>query len=76
MTLGRTPGRRSRQQPPPCGRVGPAYANNLLPQSVVSRPLEGQPPTIEVAVGYSKSNVSPVLKLFLSRIDELAGPPR
>ncbi|HUC21860.1 MAG TPA: LysR substrate-binding domain-containing protein [Streptosporangiaceae bacterium] len=52
----------------------PDYASRLLPPSVVSRPLEGQPPTIEVAVGYSKSNASPVLKLFLSRLNELAGP--
>ena len=50
----------------------PAYANNLLPSSVVSRPLEGKPPTIEVAVGYSKSNTSSILKLFLSRLGELA----
>jgi LysR family hca operon transcriptional activator len=52
----------------------PAYAKNLLPWSVVSRPLEGEPPTIEVAVGYSKSNTSSILKLFLSRLDELVGP--
>lgn len=52
----------------------PAYANNLLPQSVVSRPLEGEAPTIAVAVGYSKSNASPILKLFLARLSELAGP--
>ena len=51
----------------------PAYAKNLLPPSVVSRPLEGEPPTIDVAVGYSKSNTSPILKLFLSRLDELVG---
>ena len=51
----------------------PAYAKNLLPSSVVSRPLEGEAPTIEVAVGYSKSNTSPILKLFLSRLDELVG---
>jgi LysR family hca operon transcriptional activator len=49
----------------------PAYAKNLLPSSVVSRPLEGEAPTIEVAVGYSKSNTSPILELFLSRLDEL-----
>jgi LysR family transcriptional regulator, hca operon transcriptional activator len=49
----------------------PAYAKNLLPWSVVSRPLEGEAPTIDLAVGYSKSNTSPILKLFLSRIDEL-----
>jgi LysR family transcriptional regulator, hca operon transcriptional activator len=51
----------------------PAYASNLLPKSVVSRPLEGDPPTIEVAVGYSRSNASPILKLFLARLGELAG---
>jgi len=49
----------------------PAYAKNLLPSSVVSRPLEGEAPTIDVAVGYSKSNTSPILALFLSRLDEL-----
>ena len=52
----------------------PAYAKNLLPPSVVSRPLEGEAPTIDVAVGYSTSNTSPILKLFLSRLDELKGP--
>jgi LysR family transcriptional regulator, hca operon transcriptional activator len=52
----------------------PAYAKNLMPWSVVSRPLEGEAPTIDVAVGYSKSNSSPILKLFLSRLDELVGP--
>jgi LysR family hca operon transcriptional activator len=49
----------------------PAYAKNLLPWSVVSRPLEGEAPTIAVAVGYSKANTSRILKLFLSRIEEL-----
>jgi LysR family transcriptional regulator, hca operon transcriptional activator len=52
----------------------PAYAKNLMPWSVVSRPLEGEAPTIDVAVGYSKSNSSTILKLFLSRLDELVGP--
>jgi LysR family hca operon transcriptional activator len=52
----------------------PAYAKNLLPSSVVSRPLQGEAPTIELAIGYSKSNTSPILKLFLSRLDELVGP--
>jgi LysR family hca operon transcriptional activator len=49
----------------------PAYAKGLLPWSVVSRPLEGEAPTIDVAVGYSKANTSPILKLFLSRVDAL-----
>src|SRR5882672_6458309 len=51
----------------------PAYAKNLLPSSVVSRPLEGEAPTIDIAVGYSRSNTSPILKLFLSRLDDLMG---
>jgi LysR family transcriptional regulator, hca operon transcriptional activator len=49
----------------------PAYAKNLLPSSVVSRPLEGDVPTIDLAVGYSKANTSPTSKLFVSRVDEL-----
>src|SRR5712675_1773269 len=52
----------------------PAYAKNLMPWSVVSRPLEGEAPTIDLAVGYSKANTSPILKLFLSRLEELRAP--
>jgi LysR family transcriptional regulator, hca operon transcriptional activator len=52
----------------------PAYAKNLLPGSVVSRPLDGEAPTIEIAVGYSNSNTSPILKLFVSRLDALVRP--
>src|SRR5712672_4823754 len=52
----------------------PTYAKNMLPWSVVSRPLEGEPPTIDLAVGYSKANSSPILKLFLSRLEELRAP--
>jgi LysR family hca operon transcriptional activator len=51
----------------------PAYAKDLLPRSVVSRPLQGEAPTIEVAVGWNRSNASPILRLFVSRLDELAG---
>jgi LysR family transcriptional regulator, hca operon transcriptional activator len=43
----------------------PAYAQNFLPWSVISRPIRGQPPTIDLVVGYSKSNTSPLLKFFL-----------
>ena len=49
----------------------PAYARNLLPSSLISRPLRGDVPTIELVVGYSKMNTSPILKLFVSRIDDL-----
>jgi LysR family hca operon transcriptional activator len=49
----------------------PAYAKNFLPRSVTSRPLKGDTPTIELVLGYKKSNKSPILKLLLSRLDEL-----
>jgi LysR family hca operon transcriptional activator len=50
----------------------PAYAQNFLPWSVVSRPLSGEVPTIDLAVGYRKSNPSATLRQFVSRLDELA----
>jgi LysR family hca operon transcriptional activator len=49
----------------------PAYVEKLMPWSVVSRPLAGDVPTIDLAIGYSKANTSPILKLFLSRADDL-----
>ncbi|TCM14239.1 LysR family hca operon transcriptional activator [Novosphingobium sp. PhB165] len=54
----------------------PAYVEPLLPWSVVSRPLSGDPPTIDLAVGYRRDNQSPVLATFLAGIDQLiaAGP--
>jgi len=51
----------------------PAYAVNFLPSSLTSRPLQGDTPTIELVLGYKKSNESPILKLLLSRLDELVG---
>jgi len=49
----------------------PAYVQNFLPSSVTSRPLKGEAPTIDLVLGYNKANQSPVLKLLLSRLDEL-----
>jgi LysR family transcriptional regulator, hca operon transcriptional activator len=49
----------------------PAYAQNFLPRSVTSRPLKGDEPTIELVLGYKKSNESPILRLLLARLEEL-----
>ena len=49
----------------------PASARNFLQWSVISRPLKGAVPTIDVVVGYHKANASPVLTRFLSRMDDL-----
>jgi len=56
------------------GGVGllPAYAQNFLTTpSVTSRPLKGDSPSVDLVLGYKKSNQSPILKLLLSRLDEL-----
>src|ERR1700719_1661150 len=55
------------------GGVGllPAYAKDFLTRSVTSRPLKGKAPTVDLVFGYKKSNKSPILKLLLSRLDEL-----
>ena len=42
-----------------------------MPWSVVSRPLADNAPTIDLVVGYSASNQSLILNLFLSHLDEL-----
>jgi LysR family hca operon transcriptional activator len=49
----------------------PLYARNLLPKAVVSRPIRGAPPMIDLVLGYSEANTSPQLKFLLSKIDEL-----
>jgi LysR family hca operon transcriptional activator len=49
----------------------PTYAKNFLPLSVTSRPLDGEAPTIDLVIGYNKTNTSPILGLFLSRLDQL-----
>ena len=49
----------------------PRYVENLLPWSVVSRPLSGKAPTIDLAVAYRSDNESPILAKFLSKLEEL-----
>lgn len=63
--------------------LAPGYVENMLPPSVVVRPLQGEAPTIGLMLVYNKSNTSPLLKRFVFRADELAArvaekgsPPR
>jgi LysR family hca operon transcriptional activator len=49
----------------------PLYVENQLSSSVVTRPLQGEVPTIDLVIGYNKANTSPMLKRFLARIGEL-----
>src|SRR5262245_25637106 len=49
----------------------PIYVRHVLSSSVVLRALKGEPPTIDLFMGYNRSNTSPLLKRFLARADEL-----
>jgi LysR family hca operon transcriptional activator len=49
----------------------PLYVQNMLTPNVVARALEGKAPSIDLMLGYNKTNSSPLLKQFLSRADEL-----
>jgi LysR family hca operon transcriptional activator len=55
------------------GGIGlfPLYAQNLLPKTVVSRPIQGASPTVDLVIGYNEANTSPLLKYLLSKVDDL-----
>ena len=50
----------------------PASIEAYLPPTMVSRPLRGDQPTIDLMLGFRAGNGSPVLAKFLARVDELA----
>jgi len=54
----------------------PSYSRNLLSPSVVIRRLQGEAPTIDLVMGYSRSNTSALLKRFVARADELVARVR
>jgi LysR family hca operon transcriptional activator len=49
----------------------PLYARNLLPKTVVSRPIQGAAPMVDLVIGFNEANTSPLLKFLLSKVDEL-----
>lgn len=49
----------------------PASIEGFLPNSVVSRRLRGDQPTVDLMVGFRRTNVSPILRTFLSKLPEL-----
>ncbi|MCW6507755.1 LysR substrate-binding domain-containing protein [Lichenifustis flavocetrariae] len=50
----------------------PASIEVYLPPAMVSRPLSGEQPTIDLMLGFRAGNKSPILAKFLARADELA----
>jgi LysR family transcriptional regulator, hca operon transcriptional activator len=49
----------------------PVYPQKFLASSLTTRPLKGDTLTVDLVLGFKKSNRSPILKLLLSRLDEL-----
>jgi LysR family hca operon transcriptional activator len=50
----------------------PLYAKTFLPDTVTTRPLRGPGPKIDLSIAYRIAKPSPILKLFLSRVNKLA----
>jgi len=53
----------------------PAYTKRYLPESITTRPVQGEVPTLDLMLAYHKANKSPILKWLLSRVGQLAGTP-
>jgi LysR family hca operon transcriptional activator len=51
----------------------PAYTKRYLPESITTRPVKGDVPTLDLVIAYHKANKSPILKLLLSKVGKLAG---
>jgi LysR family transcriptional regulator, hca operon transcriptional activator len=47
----------------------PASIKDVLPRSIVSRPLSGERPTVDLMVGYRPDNDSPILRVFLNKLE-------
>ena len=53
----------------------PAYTARYLPDTITTRPLRGEAPTLDLVIAYHKANKSPILKHLLSRVGRLAAAP-
>jgi LysR family transcriptional regulator, hca operon transcriptional activator len=53
----------------------PAYTKRYLPDSVTTRPVKGEVPTLDLIIAYYKANNSPILKLLLSSVGKLVEAP-
>jgi LysR family transcriptional regulator, hca operon transcriptional activator len=51
----------------------PAYTKRYLPESIATRPVKGEVPTLDLVIAYHKANNSPILKLLLSRVGKFVG---
>jgi LysR family hca operon transcriptional activator len=53
----------------------PAYTKRYLPESITTRPVKGEVPTLDLIIAYHRANKSPILKLLLANVGKLVGAP-
>jgi LysR family hca operon transcriptional activator len=53
----------------------PAYTKRYLPDSITTRPVQGEAPTIDLIIAYHKASRSPILKWLLSSVGKFAERP-
>jgi LysR family hca operon transcriptional activator len=51
----------------------PAYTKRYLPETITTRPVKGDAPTLDLVIAYHKANKSPILKRLLANVGKLAG---
>lgn len=49
----------------------PLYAQNLLPKTIASRPIQGAAPMVDLVIGYNEANSSPLLTFLLSKLEAI-----
>lgn len=49
----------------------PLYSRNMMRPTLVSRPIEGAAPEIDLSLGYKDASTTPLLKALLGRVDDL-----
>lgn len=53
----------------------PAYTRRYLPESITTRPVKGEVPTLDLIVAYHRANNSPILKLLLNSVGKFVEAP-
>jgi LysR family hca operon transcriptional activator len=51
----------------------PAYTRRYLPETITTRPVKGEVPTLDLVIAHHKANKSPILKVLLAGAAKLVG---
>jgi LysR family hca operon transcriptional activator len=51
----------------------PAYTKRYLPETIVTRPVKGEAPMLDLVIAYHKANKSPILKRLLANVGKFVG---